>query len=307
MQTILGAGGSIGTELAKELKNYTSEIRLVSRKPEKVNPADELFPADLTNAEETAKAVAGSEIVYLVAGLEYKLKVWQQQWPVIMHNVIAACKKHKAKLVFFDNMYLYDANQLEHMTEETPVNPISEKGKVRAQIAEMLLQETRNGSLNALIARAPDFLGPKNSMAEEVIYKNLIKGKKANWFLDASKVHSLIFTPDAAKATALLGNTPDAYNQVWHLPTSKARLTARDWTELFAKAMDTEPKLMVLPKWMISLVGLFIPVVNESKEMLYQYDRDYYFDSSKFEKRFGMKATEPEVAVKQVVEMLKKK
>ncbi|KAA9345551.1 NAD-dependent epimerase/dehydratase family protein [Adhaeribacter soli] len=304
MQTILGAGGSIGTELSKELTAYTNKIRLVSRHPQKVNHTDELFPADLTNAEETDKAVAGSEIVYLVAGLEYKLSVWQQQWPIIMRNVLDACKKHKAKLVFFDNMYLYDAGKLAHMTEETPVNPISEKGKVRAQIAEMLLQEVRTGSLQALIARAPDFLGPKNSVAVEVIYKNLVKGKKANWFVDAGKVHSLIYTPDAAKATALLGNTPDAYNQVWHLPTSHEKLTAKDWIKLFARELGTEPNYMVLKPWMISLIGLFIPVVKESKEMLYQYDRDYYFDSSKFEKRFGMKATAPEVAVRQVVQML---
>ena len=29
------------------------------------------------------------------------------------------------------------------------------------------------------------------------------------------------YTPDAARAVALLGNTPDAFNQVWHLPTDK--------------------------------------------------------------------------------------
>ena len=92
MQTILGAGGSIGTELANELTAYTNKIRLVSRHPQKVNPTDELFPADLTNAEETDKAVAGSEIVYLVAGLEYKLSVWQHQWPELMRNVLDATR-----------------------------------------------------------------------------------------------------------------------------------------------------------------------------------------------------------------------
>lgn len=304
MQTILGAGGAIGSELAKELKTYTDKIRLVSRKPEKVNATDQLFPADLTDAEAVEKAVAGSEVVYLVAGLEYKLKVWQQQWPVIMQNVISACRKHNAKLVFFDNMYLYDPAHLSHMTEETPINPVSEKGKVRAHIAEMLMQEVQNGRLTALIARAPDFLGPKNSMAVEVIYKNLAKGKKANWFAAADKVHSLIFTPDAAKATALLGNIPDAFKQIWHLPTSHQKLTATGWVNLFAVALKTEPKLMVLPKWLLSLLGLFIPILKESKEMLYQYDRDYYFDSCKFEKRFGIKATEPAEAVKQVVKMM---
>ena len=33
MQTILGSGGAIGVQLAKELTKYTNEIRLVSRNP----------------------------------------------------------------------------------------------------------------------------------------------------------------------------------------------------------------------------------------------------------------------------------
>jgi nucleoside-diphosphate-sugar epimerase len=57
-----------------------------------------------------------------------------------------------------------------------------------------------------------------------MVYKNLQKGKKAMWLADASKIHSFTYTPDAARATALLGNTPDAYNQVWHLPTSAEKL-----------------------------------------------------------------------------------
>ena len=47
-QTILGSGGAIGIELAKALTAYTTDIRLVSRNPKKVNPNDEVFPADCT-------------------------------------------------------------------------------------------------------------------------------------------------------------------------------------------------------------------------------------------------------------------
>ncbi|MBC5992746.1 NAD-dependent epimerase/dehydratase family protein [Pontibacter cellulosilyticus] len=302
MQTILGAGGAIGTELAKELPKYTDKVRLVSRKPEKVNPTDELFAADLLNTEQVNQAVAGSDVVYLVAGLEYNTKVWQAQWPQLMRNVLNACIAHKAKLVFFDNMYMYDPAHLQHMTEDTPVNPISKKGKVRAQIADMLFEEVKAGKLEALIARSADFIAPtQNSLLYSAVYENLKKGKKAMWFADASKVHTFTYTPDAAKATALLGNTPDAYNQVWHVPTSNARLTAKDWVNLFAKAMHTEPKLTVLPKWMVPILGLFMPIMREFKEMLYQYDRDYVFDSSRFEKRFGQTATAPEAAVQAVV------
>lgn len=46
-QTILGAGGAIGIELAKALTAYTTDIRLVGRNPKKVNTTDQLFQADL--------------------------------------------------------------------------------------------------------------------------------------------------------------------------------------------------------------------------------------------------------------------
>lgn len=36
MQTILGAGGIIARELAKNLPQYTNDIRQVSRKPQKL-------------------------------------------------------------------------------------------------------------------------------------------------------------------------------------------------------------------------------------------------------------------------------
>ncbi len=89
--------------------------------------------ADLLNYDETEKAVAGSKIVYLMAGLKYDARVWRQQWPVIMRNTIDACKKHQAKLVFFDNVYAYGLVK-GPMTEETPYNPVSKKGEVRAAL-----------------------------------------------------------------------------------------------------------------------------------------------------------------------------
>src|SRR5512138_757023 len=101
MQTILGANGTIGTILARELRNYTNRIRLVSRHPKRVNDNDELFPADLLEQGMVDKAVEGSDVVYLVVGLEYSYKVWKEKWPVLMRSVIDACIKHKSRLVFF--------------------------------------------------------------------------------------------------------------------------------------------------------------------------------------------------------------
>jgi len=303
MQTILGANGTIGSVLAKELSAYTKNIRLVSRNPKKVNEGDELFAADLSDPGQVDKAIAGSEVVYLMVGFDYKAKVWQDKWPKLMKATIDSCMKHNAKLVFFDNVYMYDVKDIPHMTEESQLNPPSKKGKVRKEIADMLLSHVKQGKLKALIARSADFYGPKNekSFLMEVVYKNFAKNKKANWFMNANKIHSFTFTPDAAKATALLGNTDDAYNQVWHLPTDQTKLTGKEFISLFAKEMQVPDKYSVLSMFMLKLAGIFVPLLREMPEMMYQYDRDYFFDSSKFNKRFDFKTTSYQEGVKAIV------
>lgn len=304
MQTILGAGGAIGTDLAKELANYTDKIRLVSRHPKKVNDTDELLAANLSDATQVEQAIAGSEVVYLTVGFAYDIKVWQQKWPALMKAVIQACEKHGAKLVFFDNVYMYDRDYLNHMTEETPIRPTSEKGKVRAQIADMLMEAVAQKRITALIARAADFISTTNSVLIEMGFKNLKKGKKAMWMVDANKIHSFTFTPDAAKAVALLGNTPEAYNQVWHLPTDNTKLTGKQWIALMAKELNTTPKYQIMPVWMMRILGLFIPTLKGFIEMTYQYDRDYFFDSSKFEKQFHFTPTTPQESIHYIAQKL---
>ena len=161
------------------------------------------------------------------------------------------------------------------------------------------------GKLKALIARSADFNGLKNSVLVETVPKNLMQGKKANWFASLHKVHTFTFIPDAAKATAILGNTPEAYGEVWHLPTDNTRLTGKQWVELFARELGVKPAVQVLPIWMMGLAGIFTPVLRELKEMAYQYDRDYFFDSSKFCDRFGFKPVSPGEGIRRVVAELK--
>jgi nucleoside-diphosphate-sugar epimerase len=123
-------------------------------------------------------------------------------------------------------------------------------------------------------------------------------GKKPMWFVDAGIKHSFTFTPDAAKATALLGNTDDAYGQVWHLPTDSRNITGMEMISMIAGEFGASPRVSILPKWMLRPLGLFIPVMKEMPEMMYQYDRDYFFDSSKFTRKFGIAATPYEDGVK---------
>lgn len=292
-QVILGSGGSIGSLLAKELLQFKTDIRLVARNPQPVNDTDEIVKADLLDLPQVMKAVEGCSVAYLTVGLPYKASVWEQQWPKIMANVIEACKKHKCKLVFFDNVYMYDPEQIGLMTEESPIAPKSVKGKVRAKIAQMLMDEVKAGNLQALIARSADLYGPgkNNSMLNGTVLKNFAKGKKAKWLGRTDVPHAFTYIPDAAKAMAMLGNAKDVWGQVWHLPTAPEPLTGHEWMENIAAEMGVKCNYNVAGAGMLKMLGWFMPLFRELPEMLYQYDRDYVFDSSKFERRFKFEPT----------------
>jgi nucleoside-diphosphate-sugar epimerase len=305
-QTILGSGGAIGIPLAKELKKYTGKIRLVSRNPIKVNDTDEPFPIDLSHIGQIDKAISGSEVVYLTVGFEYNLKVWQDTWPPFMRTVIDACKNHGARLVFFDNIYVYPPSAVPFMTEDSPVQPSSRKGLVRKELHDMIMEDVDKKKLTALIVRSADFYGPdnKNSALAMMVAKRFIEGKKAQVFGNMNKVHTYTYTPDAAKATAILGHTADAFNQVWHVPTTKEKLTTKQWIDLIAEELRIKPKVQTVPAWMVKAMGLFMPIMKEFPEMMYQFEEDYILDSSKFEKRFGLKATQPKEGIKSMMDSL---
>jgi nucleoside-diphosphate-sugar epimerase len=306
MQTILGAGGEIGTELVKELAHAGQPVRLVGRNPKPVQGATEALSADLSDLDQTIRAVSGSTVVHLLVGLKYELRVWRELWPRIMSNAIEACKRANAKLIFFDNVYMY-GKVSGPMTEETPFNPCSKKGEIRGQMATTLLDEIRAGNLNAMIARSADFYGPhaRTSVANILVFEKFAKGATASWLVNDSVPHSFTYTPDAAKSLAKLAASEVAWNQTWHVPTAANPPTGKELIQMAAKGCGVEPKYRVLSRPLIKLAGLFDTDIRESYEMLYQYDSTYFFDSTKFSKAFGYEPTSYAEGVQRVAAIYK--
>ena len=295
MQTILGANGQIAEELARELKrNYTSDIRLVSRNPQKVNQTDSIQPANLLDRDETESAVKGSEIAYLTVGLPLDAKTWEESFPPIMENVIAACKKHSVRLVYFDNTYMYPQDS-RVLTEDTGFSPYGRKGRVRAAIAARLLQEMQAGNIEAAICRAPEFYGPgkTQSITNALIIEKLRQHKDPMVLLKDDKVRTLIWTPDASKATALIGNTRDAYGQTWHLPCDDNRLTYKKMIDLASNILGASIHYKILRKFPLKVAGYFQKFISEIQELLPRYEHDNLFDSTKFKRRFPNFPTTP--------------
>ncbi len=291
MITLLGAGGPIANELAKLLAERKQAFRLVGRNPKSIF-GGETFAADLTDRDQAIRAAAGSSVVHLLVGLQYDIAVWRETWPRIMANAIEASKRAGAKLLFFDNVYMYGRVN-GAMTEETPYNPCSQKGEIRARIATSLMDEVKAGRLTAMIARAADFYGPNTAhgVPNLLVFDPLSKGSAPSWLVNAKVPHSFTFTPDAARGVAMLADRDSAWNQVWHLPTTADPPTGEQFIAMAAREFGRPAKFRVLSRPMLRVAGWFKRDIGQLYEMLYQNDSPYLFDSSKFAREFGFGGT----------------
>ena len=292
LHTILGAGGTIASELLPVLLAQGERVRLVSRHPTPVAGV-ETQAADFLDAEQTRQAVAGSAIVYLLVGLEYNADVWRRDWPVLMRNVLAACQAAGAKLIYLNSLYTF-GRVSGPITEATPRHPVSEKGRILVEIENLLLAEMNSGGLAAIIAKASDFYGPgvtQKSAAGILVFSRLKKGQTPQWAVNADVPRTYTYTPDAARALYILSQHPEAFNQTWILPAASPTLTGREFVALAAQAMQGKSQPQVVPKWVLWLVGRFVPFLKEAYEMLYQDEYGYVLDSARFDQTFHFTPT----------------
>jgi len=292
MVSILGAGGAIGPALAKEYTARGERVRLVGRNPKAEVEGTEPLAADLADPAATIRAVEGTDTAFLLVGLKYDTALWRELWPRIMTNSIEACKRAGARLVFFDNVYMYGKVD-GWMTEETPYRPRSGKGEIRSRIAFQLVEEMAAGRIRAMIARAADFYGPhvRTGIPNLMVFDRLAAGSRPMWPGSDRVRHSFTYTPDASRALAVLAASDTAWNQVWHLPTAPDPLTGREFVERAAAEYGRPAKCRVLAPWMMRAAGWFNGEARESVEMMYQYESEYLFDSSRFTRAFGIEAT----------------
>lgn len=288
MHTILGASGQIARELARELKReYTDEIRLVSRHPQKVNASDSTVAADLLDAQQTQVAINGSDTVYFTAGLPPDSALWERHFPTMLDNALEATRKVGAKFVYFDNTYMYPQSNVPQI-EETRFAPRGRKGHVRALMANRVLDEMQRGDIPVLIGRAPEFYGPEKtqSFTNTLIIDRLKQHKRPRVPVRDDTLRTLIWTPDASRALALLGNTPEAYGQTWHLPCCDERLTYQQFVTLACEVFGQPADYSVLGKLAFAATALFSQGAREMRELLPRYEADNLFDSTKFKEHF---------------------
>ncbi|GAY73976.1 nucleoside-diphosphate-sugar epimerases [Lentilactobacillus kosonis] len=172
-------------------------------------------------------------------------------------------------------------------TEDSPLLREGRKSTVRAKMAERLVDEMKQGELPIVICRAPEFYGPDNtkSITNSMVFNRIKAGKRVFIPVSDSAVRTLIWTPDASRAMALIGNTDSAYGQTWHLPTPDG-ITYREMIDLSEQVLGKKIKYSVIKLWMFKLGSRFNPALKESMELMPRYQVDNIFLSDKFKTKF---------------------
>jgi len=163
------------------------------------------------------------------------------------------------------------------MTERTSFNPRSRRGEIRAKIATTLLNEMTKGGLTALIARSPDFYGPRvqTSVANRLVFDKLAQGAKASWLVNDMVRHSWTFTPDAGKSLALLAASDSAWNRTWHVPAAPNPPTGKQFIEIASEDAQhrTYTGEVIAPSRLALLAGATGLVGRELLSMLLASNR----------------------------------
>jgi nucleoside-diphosphate-sugar epimerase len=299
---VLGTG-AVGRAIINALVDRGRRVRIVNRsgKMAEMPSGVEIIAADLYNAAKVREVTQGARVVYQAAQPEYH--EWAEKFPPLQKAIMDGLAGSGVKLVIVENLYMYGETNGKPMTEDFPQLAHTVKGKTRSEMSQAALTAHQDGKVRVAIGRGSDYFGPwglNSTMGERVFYP-LLSGKPAQVTGRADLPHTYTYTKDFGKALVILGERSEADGQAWHVPNDSARITQADLVKMIAEEAGVPHKFKTMGKIMMRLGGLFIPEAKETVEMMYEFEKPFVVDSSRFEQAFGMKATPMRDAIRETV------
>lgn len=298
---ILGATGSIGYAVTTNLLARRLPVTILVRNRAK---ADALFPNEptLTIVEGDVQDAAllnriSADQDFIFHGINYPYNKWFGNMDTATQKVIDAAAQNHATILFPGNVYNF-GNTNEPIRDSEPdrmsARPCSRKGQLRVEIEAVLEQAATAGRCRVINVRLPDFFGP-NVLNEGVkpIFENALNGKALPWLVNADIPHQAVYTKDAAEIIARLmlkeqgerSERTTAPYQIWNYGGTVVPST-RTWFGQISALTGKPLTVQIYSRFLVSLLGLFMPVLREVKEMLYLYENTILLDDRKVLNQF---------------------
>ncbi len=303
LHVIFGAG-QIGTPLAEMLLAAGKQVRLVKRSSSGFPLGVEALSGDAADLSFCHNACSGASVVYHCMNPEYSARIWEVLLPRYMDNLVAAAGNVGARLVVLDNLFMLGKTDGRPMNEDTPANPCSKKGEIRASVAQRLFDAHRQGRVQAVCGRAADFYGPggRLTLFGDFFWKPVLSGKAAMMPANQYVAHTYHYIPDVARSLATLGCANElSGNPLWMLPCQPV-VTTRELACRFDPHLGREIRIKSMPHWLLKPRGIVMPMMRELAEMTYQWDEPFVVDDSRFRANFDLRPAQIDEAAKATLE-----
>jgi nucleoside-diphosphate-sugar epimerase len=285
VHVVVGASGGTGRALVGELHRRSRRVRAVNRSGHlDAPPGVEVAAGDARDAERMREVCRGADVVYNTVNVPFAR--WREDFPAAVDGVLAGARAAGAPMVFADDTWMY-GRVTGPMTEDLPYRPVSDKGVLRAWLAERVIAAHTGGQVRTVIGRAPELYGPA---VESLLGRNLfgpaLTHGPALWVGDLDQPLGPMFVEDFAHGLAELGEREAALGRAWHLPTPEPT-TARAFLALVSAQAHRPVGALRLGQRSAHVLGVVWPVAREGAEMLYQFRQPHVVDATDYTAAFG--------------------
>ncbi len=289
---IVGAG-PVGSSLARILAGDGEPVIVVTRSGSELGgDGIRSIAADASDPEALTRIASGAAAIYNCAN-PGSYPQWERLWPPLGSALLTAAESTGAVLVTVSNLYGYGP-VTEPMTAQMPLNPTDHKGALRARMWEEARAAHEAGRIRATEARASDYIGPTLPAASGLLARYAqatLVGKPASVFADPDVPHAWTAIDDVARTLVMLGRDERAWGRPWLVPSNPPVSVREALRELSTAVGAPEPRLRVVPRWLLQTGGLVVPLLREVDGMLYQFDAPFEVDATETEQTFGIRPT----------------
>jgi len=281
---VFGATGALGTALTLRLIAEQIPVRAVVRNDQR---AHDLFPDNVEIVTGDAHELMSMQAACKDAAVIYNcVYVPAPGWTTVTENFMVSARDTKARLVYPTNIHPYGPLQKVPATEDHPFGATSQRGKLRVQLEQKLLEAHNAGDINVVLPRLAALYGPfvyEGFVA--VVFQSAIAKRKAWWYGSLDMPYDLLSTDDAATACFLLGGEDSAGGQAWHIPGAGA-LTGREFITQVFDQVGASPEMGIRGRSTFQIMSLFYAPARAMLEVMYEFENPLIMDGSKFAQAF---------------------
>ena len=204
---VLGATGGIGGQVAARLVAAGWRVRALHRNPSEAGRDGgriEWLKGDAMSRQDVLAAAEGASII-LHAVNPPGYRDWDKLVLPMLESSIAAASATGARIILPGTVYNFGPDAFPVLTEASPQNALTRKGKIRVEMERRLREGARSG-LRSLVLRAGDYFGPKarNNWFSQGLVKPGRPVASITYPAARGTGHAWAYLPDVAEAMVKL-------------------------------------------------------------------------------------------------------